>query len=62
MTPQPPDGVFCMTCGPETVLERDPRTPALRCPRYGAVQRLPALPLFVVTGARGSQARYGQVT
>ncbi len=51
MTPQPPEEIFCMTCGPGTVLERDPRPPALRCPRCGAVQRLPALPLFVVTGA-----------
>jgi hypothetical protein len=52
-TSRPPEEVFCMTCGPDAVLERDPRAPLLRCPRCGDVQRLPALPLFVVTGASG---------
>jgi hypothetical protein len=51
--PRPPDEVFCMTCGPAAVLEREPRVPLLRCPQCGDVQRLPALPLFVVTGASG---------
>ena len=42
-----------MQCGPETVLRRDGRH-ELRCPRCGAVQQVPALPLFVVTGASGA--------
>jgi hypothetical protein len=42
-----------MQCGPETVLRRDGRQ-ELKCPRCGAVQQAPALPLFVVTGASGT--------
>ena len=42
-----------MQCGPGTVLRRDGRQ-ALRCPRCGAVQQVPAFPLFVVTGASGT--------
>ena len=53
-TPRPPDEVFCMTCGPAAALDRDPRAPVLRCARCGAEQRVPALPLFVVTGASGA--------
>lgn len=53
-TPRPPDEVFCMTCGPAVALDRDPRAPVLRCARCGAEQRVPALPLFVVTGASGA--------
>jgi hypothetical protein len=53
-TVRAPDEVFCMTCGPGAALERDTRAPVLRCPRCGAVQRVPALPLFVVTGASGA--------
>jgi hypothetical protein len=53
-TPRPPDEVFCMTCGPAAALDRDPRAPVLRCARCGARQRVPALPLFVVTGASGA--------
>jgi hypothetical protein len=53
-TVRTPDEVFCMTCGPGAALERDTRAPVLRCPRCGAVQRVPALPLFVVTGASGA--------
>jgi hypothetical protein len=53
-TPRPPDEVFCMTCGPAAALDRDPGAPVLRCPRCGAEQRVPALPLFVVTGASGA--------
>jgi RNase adaptor protein for sRNA GlmZ degradation len=50
---RPPDEVFCMQCGPGTVLQPDP--PArLRCPRCGATRRLPGRPLFVVTGASGT--------
>jgi len=52
--PRPPDEIFCMTCGPAAVLERDPRVPVLRCARCGDSQRVPALPLFVVTGASGA--------
>lgn len=51
---RPPAEVFCMTCGPAAALERDPGAPVLRCPRCGDVQRVPALPLFVVTGASGA--------
>lgn len=50
---QPPPLVFCMRCGPETVLQRDGRQ-TLRCPRCGAEQPVPALPLLVVTGASGT--------
>lgn len=42
-----------MTCGPEVVLERDPAAPVLRCASCGATTEVPALPLFVVTGASG---------
>jgi RNase adaptor protein for sRNA GlmZ degradation len=54
VTEQPPEEVFCMTCGPQAVLVRDPLAPTLRCPGCGDVQRVPALPLFVVTGASGA--------
>lgn len=43
-----------MTCGPAAVLERDRRAPVLRCPRCGTVREVPAVPLFVVTGASGT--------
>jgi hypothetical protein len=49
-----PDEVFCLTCGPGAALERDPAAPALRCPSCGARTGVPALPLFVVTGASGA--------
>jgi RNase adaptor protein for sRNA GlmZ degradation len=52
--PRPPDEVFCMSCGPEAVLDRDPGAPVLRCRRCGDSLRVPALPLFVVTGASGA--------
>jgi predicted kinase len=51
---QPPEEVFCMTCGPQAVLSRDLVGDTLRCPRCGDVQRVPALPLFLVTGASGT--------
>ena len=51
---RPPDEVFCLTCGPGAVLERDPAAPLLRCASCGAVTEVPALPLFVVTGASGA--------
>jgi len=51
---EPPDEVFCMDCGPGTVLDADPAAHRLRCPRCGAESWLPALPLFVVTGASGT--------
>ena len=51
---RPPDEVFCLTCGPEAVLARDPAAPVLRCASCGAVTAVPALPLFVVTGASGA--------
>lgn len=52
---RPPDEVFCMTCGPAAVLDRDPvAPPVLRCARCGAEQRVPGLPMFVVTGASGA--------
>jgi predicted kinase/ribosomal protein S27AE len=51
---KPPDEVFCMHCGPGTTLDADPGTHRLRCPRCGAESWLPALPLFVVTGASGT--------
>jgi hypothetical protein len=53
-TEQPPGEVFCMTCGPEAVLDRDPAAPVFRCSSCGAVTDVPALPLFVVTGASGA--------
>jgi len=43
-----------MICGPDTVLERDPLTPVLNCPRCADSVPVPALPLFVVTGASGA--------
>jgi gluconate kinase/ribosomal protein S27AE len=50
---RPPDEVFCMHCGPDTVLAPDRRS-QLRCPRCGDHQWLPDYPLFVVTGASGT--------
>jgi hypothetical protein len=49
-----PDEVFCLTCGPGAVLDRDPAAPVLRCASCGAGTEVPALPLFVVTGASGA--------
>ena len=49
-----PEEVFCMTCGPDVPLRRDPRAPVLQCPRCGDSVLVPALPLFVVTGASGA--------
>jgi predicted kinase len=40
-----------MDCGPGAVLEADPEANRLWCPRCGSQSWLPALPLFVVTGA-----------
>jgi hypothetical protein len=51
---RPPDEVFCLTCGPGAVLARDPAAPVLRCASCGALTGVPALPLFVVTGASGA--------
>jgi ribosomal protein S27AE len=51
---RPPDEVFCMQCGPGTVLQPDRQTHRLRCPRCGATRRLTGRPLFVVTGASGT--------
>ena len=51
---RPPQQLFCMTCGPEALLSRDPAGPLLRCTSCGAVTEVPALPLFVVTGASGA--------
>jgi hypothetical protein len=51
---RPPDEVFCMQCGPGTVLQPDRQAYLLRCPRCGAERRLPGHPLFVVTGASGT--------
>jgi hypothetical protein len=48
---RPPDEVFCMQCGPGTVLQSDRQAHLLRCPSCGATHRLPGRPLFVVTGA-----------
>jgi len=55
MTPfvQPSEETFCMNCGPDAALERHGGM-MLRCPRCGAGQHIPALPLFVVTGASGA--------
>jgi ribosomal protein S27AE len=49
-----PDEIFCMNCGPGTILDADPQAHRLRCPRCSAESWLPALPLFVVTGASGT--------
>jgi predicted kinase len=43
-----------MSCGPGTVMNADPEAHRLRCPRCGSESWLPALPLFVVTGASGA--------
>ena len=43
-----------MSCGPGTILDADPGAHRLRCPRCGTESWLPALPLFVVTGASGT--------
>jgi hypothetical protein len=43
-----------MACGPGTILAADPGAHRLRCPRCGSESWLPALPLFVVTGASGA--------
>jgi hypothetical protein len=51
---KPPDEVFCMDCGPGTILDADPAAHRLRCPRCGAESWFPGLPLFVVTGASGA--------
>jgi predicted kinase/ribosomal protein S27AE len=51
---KPPDEVFCMNCGPGTILDADPGAHRLRCSRCRAGSWLPALPLFVVTGASGT--------
>jgi ribosomal protein S27AE len=51
---KPPDEPFCMTCGPGTVMDADPRAHRLHCPSCGSESWLPALPLFVVTGASGT--------
>jgi ribosomal protein S27AE len=51
---KPPDEVFCMDCGPGTIVDADPRAQRLRCPRCGSESWLPALPLFVLTGASGT--------
>ena len=48
-----PEETFCLDCGPEAALERQ-GTAMLRCPRCGTRQPVPALPLFVVTGASGA--------
>jgi hypothetical protein len=48
-----PDGVFCLQCGPGTVMDAQPSAGRLLCPACGGQARLPALPLFVVTGASG---------
>jgi hypothetical protein len=54
-TPErPPDDIFCLTCGPAAVLDRDPAVPVLRCASCGAETQVPALPLFVITGASGA--------
>lgn len=51
---RPPDEVFCLCCGPGVILDADTRAHRLRCPRCGIESPLPALPLFVVTGASGT--------
>jgi hypothetical protein len=52
-SPQPPEELFCMNCGPSTAVERRDGA-VLRCPRCGNESQVPALPLFVVTGASGT--------
>ncbi|MGH3165650.1 MAG: hypothetical protein ACRDN0_07115 [Trebonia sp.] len=54
-----PAEVFCLECGPDTLLERenmgrDGDIAVLRCPRCAAGQRVPAMPLFVVAGPSGA--------
>jgi predicted kinase/ribosomal protein S27AE len=51
---KPPDEVFCMDCGPGTIMDADPGAHRLRCRRCGSESWLPALPVFVVTGASGT--------
>jgi hypothetical protein len=51
---KPPDEVFCMHCGPGTTLDADAQAHRLRCPRCRDESWLPALPLFVLTGASGA--------
>ncbi len=52
---KPPDEVLCLSCGPGTILDADPGAHRLRCcPGCGTGSWLPALPLFVVTGASGT--------
>jgi RNase adaptor protein for sRNA GlmZ degradation len=53
-TARPPGELFCMTCGPESVVERDPAAQTMRCTSCGDVTVIPMLPLFVVTGASGA--------
>lgn len=43
-----------MRCGPDVILDADPRAHLLRCRCCGTESRLPVLPLFVVTGASGT--------
>jgi hypothetical protein len=43
-----------MACGPGTILDAEPGAHLLSCPRCGSESWLPALPLFVVTGASGT--------
>lgn len=50
---KPPGEVFCMQCGPGTAMDAQQPEGRLLCPRCGDRARLPALPLFVVTGASG---------
>jgi hypothetical protein len=42
-----------MNCGPDVAVECH-GSAVLRCPRCGAEQQIPALPLFVITGASGT--------
>lgn len=51
---KPPDSPFCMNCGPRAILDAHPERHRLRCPCCGTESPLPALPLFVVTGASDS--------
>ncbi len=51
---RPPAAIFCLACGPQAVLERDPAAPLLRCVSCGALTEVPVLPLFVLTGASGA--------
>jgi hypothetical protein len=50
---RPPSEVFCLICGPDAVLERDPAAPILRCASCGAGSEVSTRPMFVVTGASG---------